>query len=574
MLELRYLVKVERYLFVYSRRLNQKIAVEDNNENKGILKYFSIFMGSLSLLALISILLIQFFLTFDPSNPTIFTKNNPLLILLVFFIFTGIQFVLYKLINFLKIPTRKLHQYLLGFTLLIGVLVTVVFASPPYSDAWSVINGFSIDNWLTVPYTNYYPNNMGLALLYQLIFKILGRQSWTIMYGVNIASVIGIFHVLPRLTLILGNEKSERICIQLLFFALPFSFMTTYLYNDLISLFLALQSIYFLIEFMKSDKIKNGKIILSGILLGLSYIFKTNSIIFAIGIFIYIVLYIIKNRKITYKSFLSFLPIIIMVFMKVVFQFSIPFLVTDYRKEEAQPAISWIAMAIADEHSMKGYQFKKPGMFNDFESWTFDEYKKDNKNSTKHDYIKDKDSRKNIYSNFIKGRILDMGKHPKEAFKFYAQKEVASWGDASFGSEKYLKESYENQKVIYNSLPFENIAKIQGIQSTSAKQYINNREKFQSSSAIKSIDNKFFLKIIERPFIILIFMGAMIYIGKKFKIFSLEDLLLLIIFMGGFTFHEFIWETQPRYLLAYFTLLIPFSAIGINQLLSIKKRTS
>lgn len=559
---------------MYSRRLTQKIEVEDDNENRGILKYFSIFMGSLGLLALLSILLIQFFLTFDPSTPTIFTKNNPIVILITGLIFTGVQFLLYKIINILKIPTKKLHQYLLGFTLFIGILVTVIFASPPYSDVWSVINGFSIDNWITVPYTNYYPNNMGLALLYQFIFKVLGRQAWTIMYGVNIASVIGMFYVIPKLTLKLGDEKSERICIQFLFFALPFSFMTTYLYNDLISLFLALQSTYFLIEFMKSEKIKNGKIILSGILLGLAYILKTNSIIFAIGIFIYIVLYIIKNRKITYKSFLSFLPIIILVFMKIFFQLSIPSLVTDYRKEEAQPAISWIAMAIADEHSIKGYKFKKPGMFNDFESWTFAEYKKDNKNSTKHDFIKDKDSRKNIYSNFIKARILDMRKHPKESLKFYAQKEVASWGDASFGSEKLLKESYENQKDIYNSLPFENIAKIQGIQSTSAKQYINNREKFQSSTAIKSIDNKFFLKSIERPFMILIFMGAMFYIVKKFKNFSLEDLLLLTIFIGGFMFHEFIWETQPRYLLAYFTLLIPFSAIGINQLLSIKKRTS
>lgn len=558
---------------MYSRRLTQKIVVEEDNENRGILKYFGIFIASLSFLALLSVLLIQFFLSYDQSIPTIFTKNNPLVVFIVFIIFSVFQFVIYKVVNILKISTKKLHYFLLGFTLIIGVIVSVIFISPPYSDVWSVMNGFSVDSWITVPYTNYYPNNMGLALLYQGIFKFLGRQAWVIMYVVNIASVIGIFYVIPKITSMISSETSERISIQLLFFALPFSFMTTYLYNDLISLFLVLQSIYFLIEFMKSEKIKHGKIILSGILLGLAYIFKTNTAIFVIGIFIYVFLYVLRNKKNTYKIFLSFLPIVILIFMNFLFQASIPNLVPKFNKEESQPATSWIAMAIADESSLKDYRFKKPGIFNGFEIWAFDEYKKEHKNATKHDFIEDRDSRKKLYSDFINNRIKFLATHPKSAIKFYAQKEVASWADPSFGSEKLLKDSYYNQKDVFDTLSFESLTKLQGIQSTTATQYINNRERFQSSWAIKSIESKIFLNFVERPLLILILIGSLLNIVKRWKNFKLEELLLLVIFIGGFVFHEFIWETQPRYLLAYFTLLIPIASVGLSQL-SLFKRTS
>ena len=560
---------------MYSRRLTQKIEAGDDNENKGILKYFSIFIASLSFLALLSILLIQFFLSYSQIVPTIFTPNNPFIMFATFIIFAGLQFLIYKIINFIKIPTRKLHHILLGFTFVIGVLVSVIFFSPPYSDVWSVMNGFSVDNWITVAYTNYYPNNMGLALLYQVIFSVLGRQSWIIMYMVNIISVMGIFYVLPKLSSIIGNEKAERISIQILFFALPFSFMVTYLYNDLISLYLVLQSILFLVEFMRSKQIKNSKIILSGLLLGVAYILRTNIIIFAIGIFIYVVLYIIKNKNFNYKSFLSFLPLVIMIIMQLIFKASIPSLVPSYNKEEAQPAISWIAMSLADEQSMKDYGLKKPGLFfSGFELWAFNEYKKENKDATKHDYIIDRNFRKKIYSDFIGSRINDMTKHPQKAIKYYAQKEAASWADPSFGTEKLLKDSYDNQKNLYDTLPFESIAKIQGIQSTSANKYINNREKFQSTSAIKLVENKYFLNYVERPFLILILVGSIFNIIKSRKRLVLEELLLLVIFIGGFIFHEFIWETQPRYMLAYFALLIPLAANGIKQLLSIKKRTS
>lgn len=573
MLKLRYLVIVERYLSVYSRRLTQKIAVEDDNENRGILKYFIVLVILFSTLALFSILLIQFFLSYRRGEPTFFTKNNPFMVLIIFLLFTFTQFCIYKLINFWKISTRRMYISLVLFSLFAGVLISVMFFSPPYSDVWSTINGFVIDSWLTVRYTEYFPNNMGLALLYKGIFKVLGRQGWILMYAVNILSVVGIFFFIPKITGLISNETSERIAIQLLFFNFPFIFMVSYLYNDLISLFLTLAAIWLLFNSMQLGNKNVYKLILSGILLGVAYILRTNILICIIGIIIYLVLYIIKEKKFRYSSLLSFIPIVVLFIMNFIFQASLPKIVPNYSTEFAQPAISWIAMAISDEKTMEGYHFKKPGVFNNFESWAFDQYKEKYGEVSRHEFLEHKDERKKIYSDFVKNRISYMVKNPTEAAKFYAQKEVASWGDVSFGSDTFLEESLQSQSKLYDTLPMSSLVTLQGVQSTAIAQFENNRRDFQSPLAQKLIKNNFLINLVARPLVILTLLAVLIFIYKFRAKMNLESLLLIIIFLGGFVFHEFIWETQPRYLLTYFALLIPIASIGLSQL-SLFKRTS
>ena len=44
-----------------------------------------------------------------------------------------------------------------------------------------------------------------------------------------------------------------------------------------------------------------------------------------------------------------------------------------------------------------------------------------------------------------------------------------------------------------------------------------------------------------------------------------EQLVLLLIFLGGFAFHT-IWEAKSDYVLPYFVLLIPYAAAGLGQL--------
>jgi hypothetical protein len=557
---------------VYSRRLTQKIAVEDDNENRGILKYFSIFIGSLSFLGLFSILLIQFFFSYSQYEPTVFKNNNPILIFLSFILFIILQFLIYRILKFTKISIEYFRLGLLVFTLVVGIGISIMFYSAPIFDVRSVMNGLISDSNSAITYVEYYPNNLGIVLLYQGIFKLFGRQSWILMYVINVASVVGIFQLLPRLAkLVTKDENVERICIQLLFFATPFIFTVSYLYNDLIGLFFTLLSLVLLLRFTTRNERKILNIILCGFSLAIAYILRTNTLIFVIGIILYLILRLIKDKKFSINHQLSFLPILILFIIQLIFNLSISSFIPNYTKEYSQPSNAWIAMSLADKKDLEGLNYQKPGMFNGFEDWAYGQYKKDNIKDSKK-YIHDVEGRKDIYNKYIQKRLKYFASHPLQAIKFYSAKEVASWGDASFNGNNLLKSSYENQAKIYSTLPFSSISTQNVITKSNLSYYETEKDRMQSPIARYIISTNAILNYIQRPFLILVVLSTMFLLIKSRFQLNLEAFLLLLTFFGGFVFHEFIWETQPRYFLPYLALLVPLAAAGLNKIIYRKKQ--
>lgn len=550
---------------------------ESNKNNSSIVKYFIIFVSFLTSIGLFSILLIQFLfsLNFYPSS----TKKvpdiqmvNPLLVLFAFLLFVLLQYVLYRVIKNLNITTKILKRILLIYSSIFGIAISALFFCPPFSDVFFVINGFVVNNSMTMSYVEYYPNTLGLGLIFQGLFKVFGRDAWSLMYVFNTLSVLGIFYALPKITRLLHNEHAEKICIQFLFFAFPYFFMITFLYNDLISLVLVLFSLLLLIKFVKSDNKKISNAVFSGIFLGLAWIIRTNTIIFIIGIILYLILRIVRDRKFSLNHQLSIIPILVALTLQLGFQFTAPKMVPNYSSKYAQPSISWVAMALADKDTMKGYRYRQPGMYNDFGIWTFDKYKETHPNASKIDYTKDITGRNKIYKEFISSRITYMAKHPIEAIKFFGTKEIASWGDPSLSGNYSINESYDKRKVLYEKLPIESIALTQSIQSISMSQFKDKQARFDSPISKFMVKTKTITNYIERPFLILMLFGSLIFIiRKKFNV-DLDIFLLILIFLGGTVFHQFIWETQPRYFLPYVALLIPVSAISFSEILDRKMK--
>lgn len=550
---------------------------ESNKNNSSIVKYFIIFVSFLTSIGLFSILLIQFLfsLNFYPSS----TKKvpdiqmvNPLLVLFAFLLFVLLQYVLYRVIKNLNITTKILKRILLIYSSIFGIAISALFFCPPFSDVFFVINGFAVNNSMTMSYVEYYPNTLGLGLIFQGLFKVFGRDAWSLMYVFNTLSVLGIFYALPKITRLLHNEHAERICIQFLYFAFPYFFMITFLYNDLISLVLVLLSLLLLIKFVKNDNKKISNAVFSGIFLGLAWIIRTNTIIFIIGIILYLILRIVRDRKFSLNHQLSIIPILVALTLQLGFQFTAPKMVPNYSSKYAQPSISWIAMALADKDTMKDYRYRQPGMYNDFGIWTFDKYKETHPNASKIEYTEDVTGRNKIYKEFISSRVQYMAKHPIEAIKFFGTKEIASWGDPSLSGNYSINESYDKRKVLYEKLPLESIALTQSIQSISMSQFKDKQARFDSPISKFMVKTKTITNYIERPFLILMLLGSLIFIiRKKFNI-DLDIFLLILIFLGGTVFHQFIWETQPRYFLPYVALLIPVSAISFSEILDRKMK--
>ena len=66
---------------------------------------------------------------------------------------------------------------------------------------------------------------------------------------------------------------------------------------------------------------------------------------------------------------------------------------------------------------------------------------------------------------------------------------------------------------------------------------------------------------------IIIFIFAGIGIFKISKNQNLKQVILPIIFIGGFLFH-ILWETKSIYVIQYYFLLLPYTALGIDYIIS------
>ena len=63
--------------------------------------------------------------------------------------------------------------------------------------------------------------------------------------------------------------------------------------------------------------------------------------------------------------------------------------------------------------------------------------------------------------------------------------------------------------------------------------------------------------------LIIIYPSVLIFLLRN-KDLTNEQILLILIFIGGFAFHLF-WEGKSRYVLPYVIILIPIASIGIKE---------
>ena len=70
-------------------------------------------------------------------------------------------------------------------------------------------------------------------------------------------------------------------------------------------------------------------------------------------------------------------------------------------------------------------------------------------------------------------------------------------------------------------------------------------------------------KIYQKAIIYIILIGSLITVLANRKELNSEILLLVLIFLGGFSFH-ILWETKSRYIIPYLFILIPVAVNGIE----------
>ena len=476
------------------------------------------------------------------ENSSLFNSISFIFITVLFGIFL---YIINKMSSKIKI-NKKVKKLILILAILIYGILQVVWinirdANPNYDQFYVFDNAVKMskgeEELIDKEYLEMYPQQISLVSFYSVILKLFNTENVKVLQYLNVLANIFTVLGLYSIAKVIQNKENKLNLIAIFAVTLTFSaimFLSTFIYGDIISLPFAIYSIYFVIKYIKENRCRY--LLVSAILMCISYFLRMNMLIFFIAILIYLLLEftkfinnLVKDKSLTKK--LKIKNISLKVALIVVFCI-ISILPTNLfkifmqeqlnlNKNNSFPLIGFIDLGLAN--STRG-----PGWYVDpyVDTWRVDG----------HDTEPMKER--------INKKLEIFKEKPKILFEFYFFKIASMWGENSFGS------------IWYNlSFNFGNMSVNKG---TASEQEIENYEK------VDNIINKnySFIMVYDKIIILLIFISVLLFILRN-KDISNEQILLILIFVGGFLFH-IIWEAKSRYILPYVIILIPIMAIGID----------
>lgn len=163
---------------------------------------------------------------------------------------------------------------------------------------------------------------------------------------INVAlSTFNLFMMYLIIALFWKDERIKRTGLFTLFgFSLYFLFFNVHFYGNIIGLTFGLIALYFTLKYLRNKKIYN--IIITGIAITLSILFKSNYSIFLCGIILTLVLELLKDKKI--RTFASIIIILgTYIILNTGFNFYIE-KITGEKISKGVPMISYMYMGIAE----------------------------------------------------------------------------------------------------------------------------------------------------------------------------------------------------------------------------------
>ena len=239
----------------------------------------------------------------------------------------------------------------------------------------------------------------------------------------------------------------------------------------------------------------------------IAYMMRMNSLIFIIATVIYLVLNVIKEFKQNNfkRNILNFSIIIFYIAVSI-----IPAQIVDnyyldkynLNKNNSSPTIRYILMAM--EESPRG------------NGWYNEEIA---------EAVINNPDIKEEYNEKVKERLQYFANNLGYTFRFYTMKIASMWTENTYSAIR--NNTVDDSEFIDNSI--------------------------------------WILTFYQKALLILTSACCLINLIQNRKNLSLEIIFLLLIFIGGFTFH-ILWEAKSRYIIPYILVLIPIAAIKIEHL--------
>lgn len=368
-------------------------------------------------------------------------------------------------------------------------------------------------------YFELYPQQLTLATIYFIIFKIFSSTNVFILQVINAFSnaltIIGLVLISKQLSKDYKVNLIKTVIIAIAFITLPL--LSTFVYGDILSLPMCIFSVYFIMKYLQDNKKRYAFI--SSLFMWIAYMERMNNLIFILAIIVYLFLDLLKTKDRNVKLVLQkILILIIFVIISLVPSTIVKRVMQDkleLEKDRQFPTTGFLYMGMSEEYRGNGWY-----------------------NNVIADYAwSDVENSKSEYKEGIQNRIQELIKDPIRCIRFYLSKTASMWTENTYAS------------VWYNS-------------SFNFGQKNKTWQEANLDNLLQEII--LYLASWQKVVILVIFGKAIIVLLKHRKNLSNELLLLLTIFIGGFLFHT-LWEAKSRYIIPYIVILMPFISISTEE---------
>lgn len=357
-------------------------------------------------------------------------------------------------------------------------------------------------------YMQAYHQQISLSFVFSVFFRFIHFDGIGILRVLNIIGNIAIVMALYMISKQL-SKKYEISKVRLLVLVLTFVSLTmlaTFIYGDIPSLALCLFSVYFMMKYTETKKIKYP--IFASIFTMVAYMMRMNSLIFIIATIIYLLLNLFNRitKKKWKENVLNFSVVIMYIVISIFPSFIVKsYYLNKYNMDQNKeyPTISYFLMAMEEAPRGNGWYHEARG-----------EYALKNNEKVKTEYVE-----------AIKERLKYFSENLGYTFEFYTKKLASMWTENTYSAVR-------NNTTQEND-PLENTIEP--------------------------------LTFYQKALLLITCICSIIVLGQNRKNLSYELIFLLTIFVGGFAFH-ILWEAKSRYIVPYIVVLIPIASIMINHL--------
>ncbi len=428
----------------------------------------------------------------------------------------AVLFFLSKKKIFEKIPVRILAAAAVLFVVAASVLWVNVSHTYPEADqkavSW-VAYLMSQNNFLFFEpekYMQIYPNQLGLSAILEFLYRITGGENWNAFRYLTALANGAVVYLLYKITEKQFHSKMAD-CLVLLgsAFCVQIVFYTTFLYGIMLGLAFALAAFYLLAVFLEKGKLLYA--VFSGILIGISILVKNNYSIFLVAMVLLLLWKALEKKKGIF---------LIGILLLLLASSGLSRGLTAFYEHRSgmeigsgMPKVLWVAMGMQEGERAEGW-------YNEFNYNTFLETGCDPEKSGA------------IAGEAIAESLEKFREDPAYAAGFYYKKTVSQW------NEPTCEALWVNQ---FHSGDFSWIVQsiYDGKLYTVLEEYMN---LFQS----------------------LVYAAVFFALWKRRKEWTMEQLFLPLVILGGFFFHM-IWEAKSQYIFPYFVCLLPWAAAGLKE---------